>query len=525
MGAARPAAALALGLLLGLPAIGRCIAPPDRNPTELLPEQTRARIAEIRDTIVALKKDVEKDFSNLGWQRSRNVQDYWALRRLEPERARLREDLFGKVDLIERYKDELDARLKQQHINEGMQALSAFLQHGQGAGASVAAAAINDALEYSNFTRDLAIWDGSTKVAYENEEKEFTAAKRLAEQRLILKVVGGGLGLLLLLALVLAARYRRAKNKIETDYSKLVSSPAAVYLGVQTPARPGSSAASSSPATILAGNYLIEKELGRGGMGVVYEATDLSLRRKVAIKRVLEQMASDVGELELLLNEARLVAALKHPHIVEIYSIFKEEGHVYLVFELVTGQSLDKIIRAQGRIPLPQSIAVVAQIGHALAYAHAQKVIHRDLKPGNVMITAEPRVKVMDFGLARQSKATAAGATRTAGWGTPPYMAPEQELGTLSRSADIYALGVCFYEMLTGALPFGGPNFLAQKTAGAFAPATQLVPGLAAGVDAVIAKALQPDPAKRYQSVEEMVAAVMALTNLTLGSDPKVKQV
>jgi serine/threonine-protein kinase len=152
------------------------------------------------------------------------------------------------------------------------------------------------------------------------------------------------------------------------------------------------------------------------------------------------------------------------------------------------------------------------QVGSALDYAHANKVIHRDLKPANIMVTPQGAAKVMDFGLAHQAALTVASVTRA---GTPPYMAPEQESGVVSRESDLYSLGVVFYETVTGRLPFPGPNYLAQKREMSFAPPSKAAPGLPERLDGVLARALQADPKLRFHSAAEFAQALDSLVGVT----------
>ncbi|MBI4346745.1 MAG: serine/threonine protein kinase [Elusimicrobia bacterium] len=262
------------------------------------------------------------------------------------------------------------------------------------------------------------------------------------------------------------------------------------------------------PGSVLAGNYRIERELGRGGMGIVFEATDLGLHRKVALKQLRPELKQNPRDLEMFLAEARLVAALRHPHIVEIHAIVNQEAELLLVFELVPGQPLHQRLQAGGPMGLDEAFALIQQIASALDFAHANKIIHRDLKPANVMVTPQGKAKVMDFGLAHQASVTVARLTRTESWGTPPYMAPEQELGEVSRESDIFSLAVMLYEALTGRLPFPGPNYLAQKRELRFAPVSRAAPSLPAALDAVFERAFQPVPARRYHSARELAEAL-----------------
>ncbi|MBI4349645.1 MAG: serine/threonine protein kinase, partial [Elusimicrobia bacterium] len=179
------------------------------------------------------------------------------------------------------------------------------------------------------------------------------------------------------------------------------------------------------PGSVVGKNYRLDRELGRGGMGLVFEATDQALQRKVAIKQLRAELRQNEKDLKMFLDEARMVAGLKHPNIVEIYAIVNEGTDFLLVFELVTGQPLHLALQRVGRIGLNQATALLKQVGSALDFAHANKVIHRDLKPANIMITPQGAAKVMDFGLAHQASQTVARLTRAESWGTPPYMAPE----------------------------------------------------------------------------------------------------
>jgi serine/threonine protein kinase len=251
-------------------------------------------------------------------------------------------------------------------------------------------------------------------------------------------------------------------------------------------------------------------------MGVVYEAIDRSLERRVAVKRMRDEIRLDPHDRRRFVNEARLVAQLHHPNIVDIYGIVEDGADVYLVFEFVEGRTLSDALKSDGALDFAQARRVLTEMAAAVAHAHGRGVIHRDLKPSNVMLTPDGRVKVMDFGIARQAKeaATRRSAVNTYTIaGTPPYMSPEQEQGTVRPEADVYALGVCFYEMLTGQLPFGGVGggMLLNKLNNRLTPVRQRVPSLPSGVDEVLARALAADPEKRYHTPAEFADALAAL--------------
>ncbi|TBR20686.1 tetratricopeptide repeat protein, partial [bacterium] len=254
-----------------------------------------------------------------------------------------------------------------------------------------------------------------------------------------------------------------------------------------------------SPGTVLAGVYRVGGVLGRGGMGVVYEAEDLGLERRVALKQ-LRTPDGTPDDAARFLREARLVAKLSHPRIVQIHALVEEGGRHYMVFERVAGRTLAEELAESGRLGSAEVRAVVRDVCEALTAAHTSRVIHRDLKPGNVMRGLDGRCKVMDFGIARQ--ASGGDHTLTEAWGTPPYMAPEQEQGRVGVESDLYALGCMSLELLTGARPFSGT---ADKLALRFRRPSEA--GLPAPLDAFMEKALDPRPERRYRSAEDFRAA------------------
>ncbi|MBI5594736.1 MAG: protein kinase [Elusimicrobia bacterium] len=273
-------------------------------------------------------------------------------------------------------------------------------------------------------------------------------------------------------------------------------------------------AAPPAPDGLTASRIRIDKKIGQGGMGIVYLGTDMSLDRPVAIKKMREEIRSDPRERERFLREAKTVAAMHHPHIVEIYSIIEDGSDVYLVFEYVTGKTVHDLTYERGTLPFAYAVGVVRAVASALDYAHRRGVIHRDLKPSNIMVEDEGMVKVMDFGVARTAKDSLSRMSMTnTVVGTPPYMAPEQEQGIVRKESDVYALAICLYEMVVGQLPFQGvgAGMLMAKLNGTFVPPSRLVQGLPEGFDRVMAAALHPDPEKRLQTAGDLVKALDSL--------------
>ncbi|MBI5247108.1 MAG: protein kinase [Elusimicrobia bacterium] len=261
----------------------------------------------------------------------------------------------------------------------------------------------------------------------------------------------------------------------------------------------------------LDSQYDIVSTLGEGGMGMVYKGLDKKLKRPVAIKKLRGELQTNQRERERFLKEAELVASLHHPHIVDIYTIIQDQGDTYLVFEYVSGRNLhEELNETPGRRLAPaKALDILRQICEAVDHAHGRNVIHRDMKPSNVMLADGGWVKVMDFGIARQVLDSLATTTGTI-VGTPVYMAPEQAMGVVVKESDVFALGITLYELLTGALPFRGPNEMNDKMEGRFVAPSVLVPGLGTAIDEVLKKALAARPEDRYHRCADLYKAVQS---------------
>ena len=213
--------------------------------------------------------------------------------------------------------------------------------------------------------------------------------------------------------------------------------------------------------TTLSGRYRLEARIGAGGMSTGYRALDLTLQRPVAIKLMNREVSTDSDQLERFRREARAVAQLSHPHIVGVIDASEDEGRPYIVFEYVEGETLKERIRRQGQLPVAEAVAYAIEIARALGAAHARHIVHRDVKPQNVLIDEEGSAKVTDFGIARtldEEGLTADGRVL----GTTDYVSPEQALGQpVTGQSDLYSLGIVLYEMLSGEVPFTGENQVA----------------------------------------------------------------
>ena len=256
------------------------------------------------------------------------------------------------------------------------------------------------------------------------------------------------------------------------------------------------------------GSYVIEAQLGAGGMGEVFRARDVRLKRDVALKILPASFANDPERLARFQREAEVLATLNHPHIAAIYSFEEGDGIRALVLELVAGETLAERI-ARGAIPLEETISIARQIADALEAAHEHGIIHRDLKPANVKVTLNGSVKVLDFGLAKLTDGSAiAGSPETmtrAGviLGTAPYMSPEQARGkTVDKRADIWAFGCVLYEMLTGRRPFGGEDVsLTLAAILQSEPDWAALPPLAVPLATCLRQCLMKDPRQRLRDI------------------------
>jgi serine/threonine-protein kinase len=261
------------------------------------------------------------------------------------------------------------------------------------------------------------------------------------------------------------------------------------------------------------GHYDIVAELGRGGMGVVYKGYESSLNRYVAIKVLADSLAHDEGIKERFLREARSMAALNDPHIIQIYFIGEDEGQTFFVMEFVEGESLGSMLKREGKLTVEQSAKVIQQTALGLSSAHDRGVVHRDIKPGNLMITSRGSIKIADFGIALSNQDFSQKLTSTGEFvGTPGYLSPEVCLGkAVDQRSDIFSLGIVLFEMLVGEMPFTdeSPLGLMLEVVQADIPdVRQLNTDVDAEIAQILARMIAKDPAERYQNCHELVAAL-----------------
>src|SRR5205807_3778940 len=274
--------------------------------------------------------------------------------------------------------------------------------------------------------------------------------------------------------------------------------------------------------TVFDGRYRIVRKLGTGGMADVYLAEDQELGRRVAIKILNDRHAADDQFIERFRREAKNAAALSHPNIVSIYDRGTAEGTYYIAMEYLSGRSLKELIVGSGPTPMRIAIDYTRQILAAIGFAHRHGIVHRDIKPHNVLVGPEGRLKVTDFGIARSgaSQMTEVGSII----GTAQYLSPEQARGSpVAQTSDLYSVGVVLYELLTGQVPFTGdtPLEIAMKHLSEVPkPPSELRPEVPHDLDLVVLRALAKDPADRYPTAEQMDADLeRVLKGMPVGSE------
>jgi eukaryotic-like serine/threonine-protein kinase len=270
----------------------------------------------------------------------------------------------------------------------------------------------------------------------------------------------------------------------------------------------------AQPGDLIADRYELEELVGTGGMSSVFRARDLQLERRVAIKILHERYIDDPEYVERFRREARAVARLSHPNIVTVIDRGEDEGRQYIVFEHVDGENLKELVVRTGRLPVRRAVELALAVADGLAFAHGHGLVHRDVKPQNVLLSREGDVKVTDFGIAR-SLDVEHGVTQTGTvLGTGEYLAPEQASGKpVSPATDVYSLGVVLWELLVGDVPFSGENFVAvalRHVNDPPPPLRKLRPDVSPRLAAAVERALAKDPEQRFPSMAALAAELRA---------------
>jgi serine/threonine-protein kinase len=286
-------------------------------------------------------------------------------------------------------------------------------------------------------------------------------------------------------------------------------------------------AANSAPAkksgTSQLGKYKLVKKLGQGGMGEVYLGEDTSLGRKAAIKVLSKPLAGNEDFVKRFYKEARAMARVNHDNAVSVFDVGQERGIHYVAMEFVDGKSMQKWMDTLGKLSVGDALYVTLRCAEALQFAHSEHLIHRDIKPDNIMLTSKGKVKVADFGLAKATDEDLSMTASGTGLGTPFYMAPEQARNAkhVDGRADVYALGITLYYFVTGKLPFGGNSALEVITAkekGRYDSPRKLNPQVSDRLDLMIAKMIEKEPDRRFKDCAEVISMLsgLGLENPTL---------
>ena len=281
-----------------------------------------------------------------------------------------------------------------------------------------------------------------------------------------------------------------------------------------------------SPSAMIGsklGSYEVEEEIGRGGMGVVYRAYQPNLQRKVAVKVLLPHLAKDADFVERFMREARAAAKLHHPGLVTIFDVGELDGTYYFSMQWLQGKTLEDRLTEPGDLPLDEVVSIVSQMASALGYAHQAGVVHRDVKPANVIVDDTGRAVLTDFGIAQAANETR--LTRVgASVGSPDYMAPEQIQGeAIDARTDLYSLGVLFHNLLTGEPPYTGeaPIAVAYQHLNAPVPsAREKRPEVPPALDEIVMRMMAKAPEERFQSAEEVLAALQDISGVQVTGPP-----
>ena len=283
------------------------------------------------------------------------------------------------------------------------------------------------------------------------------------------------------------------------------------YPGPAADSRDSADVLNLPPGTLFAGRYIIIEELGHGGLGRVFKATDQKLGLTVALKMIRPEYAASPSAVSLFKKETLLARSLTQENVIRIFDLGESRGLTFISMEYIAGQSLGQLLRASGTLTEETAVSITRQVCRALAAAHEQGIVHRDLKPQNILVDPDGRVRVADFGLARSLK-SAAGAASGYAVGTPPYMSPEQAQGREADTrSDVYALGVIMYEMLAGRKPFEAATaegYLDQHIRAKPKPPSAWNPRIVPNLEKIILRCLDKDPANRYQGAAEVLAAL-----------------
>jgi eukaryotic-like serine/threonine-protein kinase len=268
---------------------------------------------------------------------------------------------------------------------------------------------------------------------------------------------------------------------------------------------------------LLNNRYLLHEQLGRGGMAIVYRARDTMLERSVAVKVLRENYSRDSAFLERFRQEAKAAANLSHPNIVTVHDFGLDKGQLFIVMEYVPGSDLKTLIKQRGRFTPEEAVPLLIQACAGIGYAHRAGLVHCDVKPQNMLVTPDMRLKVADFGIARALSTIHPEEQSEVIWGSPQYFSPEQASGAApSPASDVYSLGIIMYEMLTGSLPFHADN--AAELAHLHietepVPIAEILPEISPVLERILTKVLSKEPSQRYRTADQLGRVLLNFGN------------
>ncbi|HAH07574.1 MAG TPA: hypothetical protein DCM05_13820 [Elusimicrobia bacterium] len=440
----------------------------------------------------------------------------------EVQRAPLREDILRRLRELEASEQTFD-NLRKIQSNVAIFTVLGGIQN-RGGRQAADPGVIDSVKKHQFFSDDSGNFRKRVETALRDDDAAYGALRASFELKRRRKLVGAGVPVLVLLAAVVFFWLRR-RSQAAAPAVQVLAPPrapqAALPYGTaptpmpsplaRAPAGSGGAPPPLSLPAVVGGNYRLDRHLGQDVFGSIYDGTDFVRNRRSVVRHLRREITLSGPDLEAVLGEARQTIALKHPNVVEVYAVMQDGEQAFIAMEPVRGKALSDYLQKGQRIDLPSTKGLLRQVAAALEHAHSKRILHRDLKTSNICIANDGAVKVADFGFSYAARLAVAKHVRNDIWGSEPYMAPEYETTGLCLESDVYALGIILYEMLAGALPFMGPDYIGQKRALALQPLTARVPGIPEAMDRILRKALQVEPRDRYPTPAELSTAVDAL--------------